>query len=158
MKIAQVLTQRVPGRKLVETRFYTGVPNPQIGPEERRWHAFWSNKIRALRSAGVYVYRGRINRSGEEKGVDVCIAVDLVHATHEMRFETAILVSQDHDFVPAVRLAKIIAREQGRVVQIESAFPRLPRQRRSHQIPGTIAVPLDQDTYDSCYDPTDYRL
>ena len=157
MKIAEALTQRVPGRELVEIRFYTGVPNPRFGPDERRWHAFWSNKFRALKAAGVYVYRGKVNRYGHEKGVDVSIAVDLVHATHEERFEVATLVSQDHDLGPAVTLSKYIAREQGRTVMIESAFPRLERRPRSNPIPGTIAVPIDRDTYDRCFDPTEYR-
>ena len=157
VKIARALTQRVPGRELTEVRFYTGVPNPRRGHNERRWHGFWSNKLNALKTAGVYVYRGRVNRYGHEKGVDVSIAIDLVQATHEMRFETAILVSQDHDFGPAVGLSKYVAREQGREVVIESAFPRVPRRHWPQQIPGTVAVPIDQVTYDSCYDPTDYH-
>lgn len=155
-KIALALTRRLPGRELVETRFYTGVPNPRFGPEEQRWHRFWSNKLRALVGAGVYVYRGRVNRHGEEKGVDVSIAIDLVQATHERRFETAILVSQDHDFEPAVRLSKRIAQDQGREVVIESAFPRFQRGHRFRGIPGANPVPIDQATYDSCFDPTDY--
>lgn len=158
MKIALALTRRVPGRKLVETRFYTGVPDPRFGPDERRSHDFWSNKFRALRSAGVYVYRGRVNRYGQEKGVDVSIAIDLVHATHERRYDTAILVSQDHDFGPAVSLSKHIAQQQGREVVIESAFPSQRHGHRSRGIPGANPVPIDQATYDSCHDPTDYRI
>lgn len=156
-KLALALANRVPGRELVEIRFYTGVPNPKFGDKARRSHAFWSNKIRDLRDAGVYVYRGNVNWFGHEKGVDVSIAIDLVHATHEMRYENAILVSQDHDLAPAVKLSKHVAREQGRAVVIESAFPVLQRHQQSRPIPGTVAVPIDKETYDLCYDPTDYR-
>ena len=49
---------------------------------------------------------------GREKGVDVSLAVDLVRATYERRYEAATLVSQDSDFGPAVRLAKEIARSR----------------------------------------------
>ena len=156
-KLSLALANRVPGRELAEMRFYTGVPNPKFGDKARRSHAFWSNKIRALKEAGVYVYRGKVNRYGKEKGVDVSIAIDLVHATHEIRYQTAILVSQDHDLAPAVRLSKHIAQKQGRAVVIESAFPALRRRQQSRHIPGTIAVPIDKETYDSCHDPTDYR-
>ena len=71
------------GRTLTETRFYTGVPDPSEGPSQLFWHSFWSNKIRYLRSRGVYVYRGRVNAGWQEKGVDVSLAPDLVRATYE---------------------------------------------------------------------------
>ena len=62
----------------------------------------------------MYVYRGRVNAGGQEKGVDVSLALDLVRATYDRQFEVAIIVSQDWDFGPAVRLAKEIAQAQGR--------------------------------------------
>ena len=62
----------------------------------------------------MHVYRGRVSSGGQEKGVDVSLAVDLVQATYEQRYEVAIIVSQDADFGPAVLLAKNIARTQGR--------------------------------------------
>ena len=55
-------------------------------------------------------YRGRVNSSGQEKGVDVSLALDLVQAIYEQRYEVAIIVSQDADFGPAVLLAKNITR------------------------------------------------
>ncbi len=82
-KLAGALVARTPGRTLTETRFYTGVPDPSEGPSQLFWHSFWSNKIRYLRSRGVYVYRGRVNAGGQEKGVDVSLALDLVRATYE---------------------------------------------------------------------------
>ena len=45
-KLAHLLVSRTPGRTLAEIRFYTGVPNPAVGPSEMFWHGFWSNKIR----------------------------------------------------------------------------------------------------------------
>ena len=84
---------------------------------------FWSNKIRYLRSRGVYVYRGRVNVGGQEKGVDVSLALDMVRATYDQLYDVSIIVSQDWDFGPAVRLAKEIARRQNRLLVFESAFP-----------------------------------
>lgn len=156
-KLAETLASRIPGRSLSEIRFYTGVPDPAAGDSRAFWHGFWSNKLRYLRSQGIYVYRGRVNIGGQEKGVDVSLALDLVQATYEQRYEAAIIVSQDHDFGPAVRLAKDIARNQNRQLSYESAFP-FESGRLSHRgVPGTTWVHIDKATYDSCLDPTDYR-
>ena len=156
-KLASALVAKEPGRALAETRFYTGVPDPSGGPSQLFWHGFWSNKIRYLRSRGVYVYRGRVNAGGQEKGVDVSLALDLVRATYDRRYEVAIIVSQDSDFGPAVRLAKEIARTQGRRLVFESSFPVGPGSRSRRGVPGTDWIPIDQATYDACLDPRDYR-
>ena len=109
--LAASLVARLPPRTLTELRFYTGVPAAAVDPF---WHGFWTNKCRQLRNRGVHVYTGRVNSARQEKGVDVSLALDLVQATHEQRYDAAIIVSQDADFGPAVRLAKHIARSQKR--------------------------------------------
>lgn len=152
--LADALVARVPGRATTEIRFYTGVPNASSQPF---WHGFWSNKLRHLRNTGIHVYRGRVNEAGQEKGVDVSLALDLVQATHERRYDAAVIVSQDWDFGPAVRLAKVVARSQGRDLVFESAFPLGPGSSSRRGVPGTTWVPIDQATYDSCRDPRDYR-
>lgn len=156
-KLAKILVERVPGRVLAQTRFYTGVPDPYQGPKEKFWHGFWTNKLRVLASRGIYVYKGRVNPGGQEKGVDVSLAIDLVRLTYEQAYQVAIVVSQDWDFGPAVRLAKQVAQGQGRMLVFESAFPLGPGGRSRRGIPGTVWVPIDKEAYDACYDPTDYR-
>ena len=156
-KLATALVLRESGRVLSQIRFYTGVPDPSAGPSQRFWHGFWSNKLRYLKSRGVYIYRGRVNRGGQEKGVDVSLALDLVSATYGRDYEVAIVVSQDWDFGPAVRLAKRIARTQGRSLLLESAFPVGPGSISNRGIPGTGWVPIEKAFYDECLDPTDYR-
>ena len=156
-KLAQALVARFPHWTLGEVRFYTGVPHSAMGPSEKYWYGFWMNKLRYMRSRGIYVYRGHINSGGQEKGVDVSLALDLVQATHERRYEAAIIVSQDSDFGPAVRLAKQVAKDQGRVLEFASAFPVGPGTTYRRGIPGTHWVPIDQATYDACLDPRDYR-
>ena len=156
--LALALVRRVSGRVVRQIRFYTGVPNPNRGPKESFWHGFWNNKLRYLASRGTHVYRGRVNPGGQETGVDVSLAVDLVRLTYEQAYDVAIIVSQDWDFGPAVRLAKEIAARQGRKLVFESAFPHGGRSHSRRGVPGTVWVPIDKATYDSCHDPTDYRV
>ena len=153
-KLALALVAQTPGRKLAEIRFYTGVPTRKANSF---WYEFWNNKLSNLRRRDVYVYRGSVGIGGQEKGVDVSLAIDLVQATHEARYECAIIVSQDKDFGPAVRLAKRIATEQGRKLIFESSYPVGPGSSSDRGVPGTIRVPIDKATYDTCHDPTDYR-
>ena len=153
-KLADDLAAHKPGRTVTEIRFYTGIPDRSSQPF---WHGFWTNKLRHLRNRGVYVYAGRVNSGGQEKGVDVSLALDLIQATHERRYDAAILVSQDWDLGPAVRLAKAIARSQGRKLVFESAFPVGPGSSSTRGVPGTVWIPIDKATYDACRDPRDYR-
>lgn len=154
-KLSAWLVSRVPGRTLAQVRFYTGVPDHRINA---RWHGFWHNKLRYLRSRGIYVYRGRVNPGGQEKGVDVNIAVDLVRMTYEKVYEAAIIVSQDWDFGAAVSLARQIVRSQARPAVFESAFPYAAGISASHRgVPGTTWVRIDKATYDAGHDPREYR-
>ena len=153
-KIAGALVGRETGRILSQIRFYTGVPSRSGNPY---WHDFWSNKLRYLARRGIYVYQGKVNRGGQEKGVDVSLALDLVQATHERRYDVAIIVSQDSDFSPAVSLAKRIAASQNRTLVFESAFPVGPGSASRRGIHGTNWVRIDRAMYDACLDPRDYR-
>ena len=154
VKLAQALVSMKSGRTIEEIRFYTGIPGHT---SSQLWNSSWNNKLKHLESQGVQVYRGRMNSGGQEKGVDVSIALDLVQATYEQRFDVAIIVSQDSDFGPAVRLAKRIASGQGRTLEFESAFPFELGRVSKRGVPGTKWVHIDQGTYDACHDPTDYR-
>ena len=155
-KLANALVAREPGRTLAEIRFYTGVPNPSRGPTQKFWHDFWLNRFRHFGNRGIYAYRGQVSRGRQEKGVDVSLAIDLVQATHERRYQVAIIVSQDSDFGPAVKLCKSIAASQNRQVAFESAFPEVAARPYQHGIPGTTWVPIDQATYDACRDFRNY--
>jgi len=150
-----MLVSKKPNCVLKQIRFYTGVPRFN---SNQHWHIFWTNKLRYLKSQGVEIYKGRINSVGREKGVDVRIAVDLIRLTYEQRYEVAMIVSQDWDFGPAVRLAKEIARGQGRQLVFESCFPVGSGTTNKRGIPGTGWVQIDQSTYDACFDPKDYRV
>lgn len=84
------------------------------------------------------MYRGRVNPGGQEKGVDVNLALDVVQLTHENRYDCGIIVSQDWDFGSAVALAKVIADNQSRVIEFDSAFPYDNNNTSRRGIPGTI--------------------
>ena len=153
-KLSSVLVSKDPQRVIREIRFYTGVPDPNA---DTRWHTFWTNKLRYLKSQGIEIYKGRVNSAEQEKGVDVRIAIDLVRFTYEQKYDVAMIVSQDWDFGPAVSLAKEIARDQGRQLVFESCFPVGPGTPNTRGVPGTIWIEIDQATYDACFDPQDYR-
>ena len=89
--------------------------------------------------------------------MDVSLALDLVRATYDRRYEAAIIVSQNWDFGPAVRLAKEIAHAQDQRLVFESSFPAGPGSLSRRGIPDTTSVPIDQATYDACLDSIDYR-
>lgn len=162
-KLAKELVLRQSQCVLSGIRFYTGVPDASYSDF---WHDFWTNKLRYLASRRIELYRGRINPNGQEKGVDVSLAIDLIKLTYEQAYDTAIIVSQDQDFGPAVKLAKEIAHGQGRMVQFISAFPfeetrinpatgRNVTNRRG--IPGCAWVHITKTMYDACYDSREYR-
>ena len=140
--LADHLASLTPGRNLTEIRFYTGVYRKSVNASR---HHFWRNKLNYLESQGVYVYRGRVSSSRQEKGVDVSLSLDLVKATNERRYEVAIIVSRDSDFGPAVLMAKETARSQGRQLVFESAFPVGPGTPRwaKRGVPGTQWVHID---------------
>jgi uncharacterized LabA/DUF88 family protein len=155
-KLAARLVERDPRRVLQQIRFYTGVPEAR-GGQATFWHGFWGNKLRYLGSRGVHVCRGRVGAGGQEKGVDVTLAVDLIQLTYEAAYDVAIIVSQDWDFGSAVRLTRSIARDRDRAVNVESAFPYEAGSINPRGVPGTTWVHIDKTTYDNCLDERDYR-
>ena len=153
-KLASELVSKVSDRELKQIRFYTGVPDWH---RDAPWHEFWSNKLRFLGSRGVYVYRGRISKSGQEKGVDVSIAIDLLKLTYEKAYDVAILVTGDSDLGPAVKLAKAIAKTYASFPTFESAFPFELGKHDPRGVPGTTWIHIDKALYDACRDPKEYR-
>ena len=127
------------GWELAEVRFYTGVPDRE---DEPFWNHFWTNKLAHLgrRGATVYsrslVYRNKVVRlpdgkehsylSGEEKGIDVRIAIDVIGLAWQSAYDVAVIFSQDQDLSEVAREIRAISRRQGRWIKIASAFPVSP--------------------------------
>ena len=158
------------GWELRETRFYTGIPDEA---DNQRWHAFWTHKLAVMGRQGVRIYsrplRYRNKRvrlpdgsestflSGEEKGIDVRLAIDVIRMAHRQEFDVAVIFSQDQDLSEVARELRQIAREQRRWIKVASAFPRSPTSANRRGIDGTDWLPIDRATYDACLDRRDYR-
>lgn len=95
--------------------------------------------------------------AGEEKGVDVRIALDIVRMAHRREYDVALVFSQDQDLSEVAEEVRTIAREQGRWLKMACAFPTSPASRNRRGINKTDWIPIDRTMYDSCLDRRDYR-
>ena len=170
-KLAEAVCARQ-GWELAETRFYTGIPNPE---DNQFWQRFWTLKIGAMRrQENVFVYsrpfRYRAKEVpcgdgtakqrvmlGEEKGIDVRIAIDVIRMAHKKTYDVALLFSQDQDLSEVADEIRDIAREQNRWIKIACAFPRNLDERLNRGVNKTDWLPFDKDLYSRCVDPHDYR-
>ena len=158
------------GWTLSRVKFYTGVPGTADNPF---WNAFWSNKLAIMGRRGVEVYsRPLVYRtksisvpgfgdysfqSGEEKGIDVRLALDALDAAHRNEFDVALIFSQDQDLSELGSLIRVVANFQKRWLKIASAFPDDPAAHNRRGINRTDWCPINKATYDACIDPRDYR-
>ena len=154
------------GWTLEQTRFYTGVPSAEASPE---WNLFWSRKLLALSRAGVHVYSRPLryrNKAGadgnpvlvgEEKGIDVRIAIDVLSCAIRGDCDVAVVFSQDQDLSEVADEFRQIAGERDRWLKIASAFPVSPAARNRRGINKTDWVKIERAMYDACVDPWDYR-
>ncbi len=138
------------GWLLTRTRFYTGIPNPSDYPF---WYGLWVNKLRAMARPGVDLYsrplryRSQTIRlldgsehtflAGEEKGIDVRIALDVIRLAHRRDYDVALILSHDQDLSEAADEIRVIAREQQRWIKVASAFPDSPTRRNRRGIDKT---------------------
>lgn len=158
------------GYSLAQVRFYTGYPDSAA---DFFWHTFWSNKLRAMSRGGVWVfsrplrYRNKIVKlpdgstqtflTGEEKGIDVRIALDVVRLARRGEFDVALLFSQDQDLSEVAEEVRVIARERKQWMKICSAYPASPTSRNRRGVNKTDWIKIDRVTYDGCIDRRDYR-
>ncbi len=156
--------------QLTQVRFYTGVPDPA---DNRFWYEFWSGKLGSMGRQGIAVYsrtlRYRNQRvtlpdgsvhtflAGEEKGIDVRIAIDVIRLAHRNEYDVALIFSQDQDLSEVAEEVRVIAREQNRWIKVACAFPVSPTRPKQRGIDKTDWIRLDRATYDACIDPNDYR-
>jgi len=158
------------GWRLAQVRFYTGIPDPADDP---RWHQFWSGKLAIMGREGVRVfsrplrYRNRTVKlpdstqhtylTGEEKGIDVRIALDVIRLANAREYDVAVIFSQDQDLSEVASEIRTIAGQQDRWIKIACAFPFSPTTRNTRGIDKTDWIRIDRATYDACLDRRDYR-
>ena len=154
----------------VQTRFYTGIPD---ATDNALWHKFWSAKLAVMGRQGVHLfsralrYRNRRVKLpdgtehafivGEEKGVDVRIALDVIRLAHRREYDVAVIFSQDQDLSEVAEEIRTIAQEQDRWIKVVSAFPCSPTSRNRRGIEKADWVRIDRVVYDACLDRRDYR-
>ena len=83
---------------------------------------------------------------GQEKGVDIRIALDIVRLAHRRVYDVALLFSQDQDSSEAAHELRTVAGEQGRWLKIASAFPSSPTSRKRRGIDKTDWIPVERAT------------
>jgi uncharacterized LabA/DUF88 family protein len=119
------------GWTLVSTHFFTGVPDAADNPP---WNHFWVAKLAVMGTRGVETFSRPLryrNQTvtlkdgtttttlvGQEKGVDVRIALDVVRLARENAYDVALLFSQDQDLSEVADEVRAISREQGRWTKI----------------------------------------
>ena len=111
--LARTITA-APGWQLVQTRFYTGIPDPTLDPP---WHRFWSRKLAVM---------GRM-------------ALDVVRMTHRGECDVALILSQDQDLSEVAEEIRSIARSDYR----RSVPPGVGGVRYSTRARRTSCVPSD---------------
>lgn len=157
-------------REINLINFYTGYP-----PKDKNevLNGFWQNKFNDLRRKGVrvkarqLVYRERqfefdkvtisIKDFPIEKGIDLCLGIDLVLQFVNDGYDIALVFSQDLDLTEAVDAVRTISKENGKWVRLECAYPYSVEQRDIKGIDRTDWIEIPKDLYDSCIDPKDYR-
>jgi uncharacterized LabA/DUF88 family protein len=158
------------GFSLHKIHFYTGVPSTTDDPS---WNRFWAAKLLAMSRQGIATfsrplrYRKKTVKLaggnefstivGEEKGIDVRIALDVIRMARKSELDVALLFSQDQDFSEVADEIKTIAGEQDRWIKVASAFPVSLSAKNARGINNTEWIPIDRATYDACIDPRDYR-
>lgn len=149
-------------------RFYTGVPAQKDNPA---WSNYWQTILPTFGRNGIEVttrsvrYRQRkirlndgtdhIVRIGDEKGIDVRMALDVVRSAYTAEFDIAVLFSQDQDFSEVADELRRIAREQKRWIRVVSAFPVGKGTTNARGINRTDWIPIDRRLFDISL--TDYK-
>lgn len=95
--------------------------------------------------------------TGDEKGIDVRIALDVIRMAHRQEYDVALIFSQDQDLSEVADEIRVIAREQSRWIKIACAFPVSPASKNTRGITKTDWIRIDRAIYDACLDRRDYR-
>jgi len=158
------------GWRLVATHFYTGIPSPQDDPW---WNHFWTAKLAVMGTRGIHTFARHLryrNQTvklpgggvttvlvGQEKGIDIRIALDIVRMARDNQYDVALIFSQDQDLSEVADEVKSISIAQNRWIRLACAFPVSPTYNNRRGIAGTEWVRIDRATYDQCLDFNEYR-
>ena len=97
--------------------------------------------------------------AGDEKGIDVRIAIDIIILAIKKRYDVALIFSQDQDLSEAAIEIRNIVKENDQWIKIASAFPKNTLKKHLNRgINKTDWISFEKSLYDTCIDPRDYRL
>src|SRR5215472_14681167 len=155
---------------LTRVCFYTGIPDSSDDPF---WNHFWTAKLAQMgrqkvrvfsrplryRNQTVHLPAGQTHTFlvGQEKGVDVRLALDIVSAAYQGAFDVALVFSQDQALSEVADELRLIGQKQNRWLKMVSAFPQSPVSPNRRGINKSDWIKIDRATYDSCLDKRDYR-
>jgi NYN domain len=94
---------------------------------------------------------------GDEKGIDVRVALDVISLAHQRRYDVALLFCRDQDLSELADEVKTISQEQNRWIKTASAYPYSAVVRNFRGIDGTEWIRIERAIYDACLDGRDYR-
>ncbi len=138
------------GWALSEVRFYTGIPSVQ---DDAFWNHFWTAKLAVMGTRKVVTFSRHLkyrNQSvrlpdgstttvlvGQEKGVDVRLALDVVRLAREATYDVAVLFSQDQDLSEVADEVRAISVAQQRWIKVACAFPTSPTYQNTRGVNKT---------------------
>lgn len=142
---------------LKEICFYTGIPDMR---DDKFWHNFWTNKLTYMGQIGIEVfsralrYRNKTVKLpdgksytflvGQEKGIDIRVALDIIRLAREKVYDVSLVFSQDQDLSEVAEEVRIIANQQNRWIKIASAFPVSPTSQNKRGINKTDWIEIDR--------------
>ena len=94
---------------------------------------------------------------GQEKGIDIRIALDIVRLGRENQYDVALIFSQDQDLSEVVNEVRSISKQQDKWIKVACAFPISPTYRNNRGIAGADWIKFERSVYDLCLDNNDYR-
>jgi len=106
-RIADIIQQRRARESTVSAvRVYRGRPDPnhqaRVAASNDAQAAQWTRDPRVHMTRRMLNYRGWPASPPTEKGIDVAIAVDLIHLALRRQYDALVLFSSDTDLLPAI--------------------------------------------------------
>lgn len=158
------------GWDLKTIHFYTGVPSAEARPF---WNHFWTAKLAVMGTRGIATFSRKLkyrNQTvslsdgstttvliGQEKGIDVRLALDVVRLARENQYDVALIFSQDQDLSEVADEVRSISIDQHRWIKVACAYPTSPTYDNKRGINNTDWIKIERTLYDTCIDPNDYR-
>lgn len=95
--------------------------------------------------------------TAQEKGIDLRMGLDVVRMARLGQLDVAVIFSQDQDLAEVAEEIREISRSENCWLHVVSAFPVSPTASSRRGIDKADWFPMNQEFYDACLDPMDYR-